>query len=261
MKIALGLEYCGTQYYGWQRQKDPRTIQAYVEEALSKVADQLLTVYCAGRTDTGVHALHQIIHIETIAMREMHSWVFGGNVHLPYDISILWAKLVENDFHARFSATGRTYRYIILNRPARSGLYHNKVTWECRSLDEHRMRQAAVSLIGEHDFTSYRSIDCQAKNPVRTIRRLDIYRQGDYIVIEIEANAFLHHMVRNIAGVLMDIGMNKAPIDWAQEVLEKHDRTLGGITAPPEGLYLINVNYPEKFAIPERNGSTWAIVK
>ena len=148
MKIALGLEYCGTRYCGWQRQTNPQTVQACVEEALSRVADEQLTVYCAGRTDTGVHALHQIIHIETNVIREMHSWVFGGNVNLPDDISILWAKVVDNDFHARFSATGRTYRYVILNRPARSGLFHNRVTWEYRALDERHMQQASTCLVG-----------------------------------------------------------------------------------------------------------------
>ena len=250
MKIVLGLEYSGTQYSGWQRQKHARSIQQQVEEALSRVADQKVTVNCAGRTDTGVHALHQIVHFETNAVREMRSWVLGANVNLPQDISILWAKPAADDFHARFSATGRSYRYIILNRPARPGIYNRRVTWECRLLDEHKMQQAADYLIGEHDFTSYRAVDCQSNSPVRTVRQLVVKRQGDSVLIEIEANAFLHHMVRNIAGVLMEIGMGKAPVVWSQQVLEARDRTLGGITAAPDGLYLTNVTYPEKFKIP-----------
>ena len=250
MKIALGLEYCGSRYSGWQRQSHASSIQQHVEEALSKVADQNVTILCAGRTDAGVHALHQVIHFETSAEREVHAWVLGGNVNLPPDISILWAKNVSDDFHARFSATGRTYRYVILNRQARPGIMSRKITWEYRPLDESRMQQAADCLKGEHDFSSYRAVDCQANSPVRTIRRLDITRRAETITIEIEANAFLHHMVRNIAGVLMAIGAGKAPVKWAQEVLAAKDRTLGGVTAPPDGLYLIDVSYPENFQIP-----------
>lgn len=250
MKIVLGLEYSGTQYSGWQRQKHARSIQQHVEEALSRVADQTVTVQCAGRTDTGVHALHQVAHFETDAVREMRSWVLGGNVNLPRDISILWVQPAADDFHARFSATGRSYRYIILNRPARPGIYNHRVTWECRQLDEHRMQQAADCLIGEHDFTSYRAVDCQSGSPVRRVRQLDVNRRGDTVLINIEANAFLHHMVRNIAGVLMEIGMGKAPVEWSRQVLEARDRTLGGVTAAPDGLYLMNVTYPEKFNIP-----------
>jgi tRNA pseudouridine38-40 synthase len=250
MKIALGLEYAGTRYSGWQRQKHAGSIQQFLEEALSRVADQTITVQCAGRTDAGVHALHQVVHFETGVTREMRSWVLGGNVNLPQDISILWARPVPEEFHARFSAAGRSYRYIILNRPARPGIYSHRVTWECRTLDERRMQAAAKCLIGEHDFTSYRAVDCQSNTPVRNVRQLDVARDGDMVIIDIEANAFLHHMVRNIAGVLMEIGMGKAPVRWSQQVLEAKDRTLGGVTAAPDGLYLVNVTYPEKFDIP-----------
>jgi tRNA pseudouridine38-40 synthase len=250
MKIALGLEYSGTQYSGWQRQKHAGSIQQHVEAALSRVADQTVTVQCAGRTDTGVHALNQVAHFETEVVRDMRSWVLGGNVNLPQDISILWVKPAADDFHARFSATGRSYRYIILNRSSRPGINSHKVTWECRSLDERKMQQAADYLIGEHDFTSYRAVDCQSKSPVRRVRQLDVSRRGDTVIINIEANAFLHHMVRNIAGVLMEIGMGKAPVEWSQQVLDARDRTLGGVTAAPDGLYLMNVTYPEKFNIP-----------
>lgn len=261
MKVALGLEYCGSRYSGWQRQSHVISIQQCVEEALSKVADQDITVQCAGRTDTGVHALHQVVHFETSAEREKHAWVFGGNVNLPPDISVLWAKNIPEDFHARFSATGRTYRYLILNRQARPGIMNRKITWEYRPLDEKRMLKAAECLVGEHDFTSYRAVECQAKNPVRKIRRLEITRQAEIISIEIEANAFLHHMVRNIAGVLMAIGIGKAPVEWSKEVLEARDRTLGGMTAPPDGLYLLNVSYPENYQIPGYHESACYVIE
>lgn len=256
MKIALGLEYCGSQYSGWQRQGHTVSVQQRVEEALSSVANEQIIVHCAGRTDAGVHALHQVIHFETGAERENHAWVLGGNVNLPPDISVLWAKRVADDFHARFSATGRTYVYKILNRPARPGVMNGKITWNYRPLDETLMQQAAESLIGEHDFTSYRAVECQAKSPVRTVRLLEVSRQGETITIKIEANAFLHHMVRNIAGVLMTIGAGKAPVEWSGEVLAARDRTLGGVTAPADGLFLTNVSYPDNFQIPVRNESS-----
>jgi tRNA pseudouridine38-40 synthase len=251
MKIAFGVEYCGTAYFGWQRQAISPTIQECIEVALSKVADQQITVHCAGRTDTGVHAIQQVIHIETDASREEYSWIFGANANLPDDISLLWAKQVEDDFHARFSATSRVYRYIILNRPTRSGLAAGKVTWEYRALNEKHMQEAASHLIGEHDFTSYRAISCQAKTPVRHVKRLDIYREGDYVFLEIEADSFLQHMVRNIAGVVMAIGMGKEPVIWSKKVLDACDRIIGGVTAPADGLYLIKIEYPEKFDIPK----------
>lgn len=251
MKIAAGVEYCGLHYAGWQRQKHAPSLQQHVEQALAKVADHPLHIICAGRTDAGVHALYQVIHFETNATRAPHSWVLGGNVNLRRDISLLWAREVTADFHARFSATGRTYRYTILNRPSRPGVNSGLVTWEGRPLNEERMVAAAQELIGEHDFTSYRALACQAKSPVREIRRLDVKRQGDYVIIEIEANAFLHHMVRNISGVLMAIGIGKRPVDWAKQILAARDRTKGGVTAPAHGLYLINVDYPEEFGIPK----------
>jgi tRNA pseudouridine38-40 synthase len=249
MKIAIGLEYCGAAYSGWQRQKHISSVQEHVESALSSVADHDVQVQCAGRTDAGVHALQQVAHFETGAERDTRSWVLGSNVHLPPDISILWAQMVENDFHARFSATGRTYCYVILNRTARPGLLQRRVAWECRQLDEGLMQKAAACLLGAHDFTSYRAVDCQSGTPLRNIRRLEIRRQDDFIIMEIEANAFLQHMVRNIAGVLMAIGMGEAPPAWSQQVLEARDRTRGGVTAPADGLYLVNVSYPEKYGI------------
>ena len=250
MKIALGIEYCGTSYYGWQRQVIPNSIQEFVEKALSKIADQEITIDCAGRTDTGVHALHQVVHLETDVERKMYSWVAGSNVNLPHDISILWAKEVDDEFHARFSATARTYRYIILNRQSRPGLHAGKVTWERQALDESRMQLAANSLIGEHDFTSFRTVACQAKSPNRDVKRLDVKRVEDYVIFDIEANAFLHHMVRNIAGVLIKIGRGEADVSWASEVLALKDRTKAAKTAAADGLYLAMIQYPEKYGIP-----------
>ena len=245
VRIALGVEYDGSRFCGWQIQPRARTVQACIEEALSRVADQPLRVHCAGRTDTGVHALGQVVHIETDARREARSWVFGANSNLPSDVCVLWARGARADFHARFSAIARRYRYLILNRPARSGLWASKITWERRQLDAERMSAAALCLRGEHDFSAFRSPGCQAKTPVRTIHRIEVRRSGPIVAIDIEANAFLHHMVRNIAGMLLAIGRGEAMIGWAREVLDGRDRTLGGVTAPPEGLYLMAVCYPE----------------
>ena len=258
MKIAAGVEYDGSHYSGWQIQKHSPSVQERVEAALSAVADHKVAVTCAGRTDAGVHALSQVVHFESGADRDTHSWVLGANTHLPVDISLTWAKLVQVDFHARYSAMSRVYKYIILNRPARPGLGHGYVTWECRPLDAGRMSEAATSLVGEHDFTSYRATSCQAKSPVRNVLHLNIKRENDYVIIVVEANAFLHHMVRNIAGVLMAIGMGKQAPGWELEVLAAKSRDCGGVTAAPDGLYLAGVNYPEKYAIPtqstERHG-------
>lgn len=251
MRIALGLEYDGSNFYGWQVQPGVRTVQSCMEEALSKVADHPVRIYCAGRTDTGVHARGQVIHIETPVQREERAWVFGANANLPKDVSVLWAMPVEDDFHARFSAIGRRYQYLIFNRPTRPGLIGPRVTWECRSLDEKRMQEGANYLLGEHDFSAYRAQGCQAKNPVRTVRRLQVTRRGPLIAIEIEANAFLYHMVRNIAGVLMTIGRGEASPRWAEQVLQGRNRAQGGITAPPEGLYLMDVRYSAKYLFPE----------
>ena len=250
MKIAAGVEYDGSRYSGWQIQKHSTSVQARVEAALSAVADHTVAVTCAGRTDAGVHALSQVVHFESDADRDAHSWVLGANTHLPGDISLTWAKPVQADFHARYSATSRIYRYIILNRPARPGLGHGYVTWECRRLDAGKMSEAAASLVGEHDFTSYRAAACQAKTPVRNVLSLTVKRENDYVIIVVEANAFLHHMVRNIAGVLMAIGMGKHAVGWELDVLEARSRDCGGVTAAPDGLYLAAVNYPEKYGIP-----------
>lgn len=252
MRIALGIEYDGSEFCGWQLQKDDvRTIQGVVEQALSKVANHQVRVNCAGRTDTGVHATEQVIHFDTDSVRDERAWVYGSNANLPKDVVVLWAKPVAEDFHARFSAQRRAYRYVIFTREVRPTFLAYRVTWHYKPLDIDRMQAAGELLLGEHDFSSYRAVACQAKSPVRTLHKLEVSRQGPYIFIDVEANAFLHHMVRNIAGVLMAIGEGEKQVAWSREVLEAKDRTLGGVTAPPYGLYLTRVGYPEKFAIPK----------
>lgn len=251
MRIALGIEYDGRHFHGWQTQQaGVRTVQQVVEQAVAAVANHQVRVHCAGRTDTGVHALEQVIHFETDVERPIKAWVLGVNANLPDDVAVLWAKPVETDFHARFSATARSYRYLILNRKSRSALLAGRATWVHRSLDETRMQRAAETLLGTHDFSSYRALGCQAKSPVRTLRRLNVTRQGEIVMLHVEANAFLHHMVRNLAGVLIAIGKGDAETGWARQVLELKDRTLGGVTAPPDGLYFECVNYPDMFVLP-----------
>lgn len=254
MKIALGVEYDGQQYVGWQRQNIPNTVQAELEKALSMVADDTIETQCAGRTDAGVHAIQQVVHFETDVIREEHAWVFGGNSNLPDDIAISWAQKVDDEFHARFSAEKRIYQYLILNRRARPGLLQGKVSWQCQPLELIRMQEASRCLIGEHDFTSYRAVACQAKTPTRIIYDLAIEQKDDLFSIIICANAYLHHMVRNIAGVLMAIGSGKEEVTWANDVLLAKDRTAGGVTALPDGLYLVDVKYPIRFNIPPSPG-------
>lgn len=252
LRVAFGIEYDGTEFCGWQLQKSGvRTVQEELEKALASVANEPVRVHCAGRTDTGVHGVGQVIHIETAAERSPRSWVLGANSNLPFDVNVTWAKQVNEPFHARFSAISRTYRYVILNRMSRSSLHRNRVVWVHRPLDASRMHEAAQSLVGTHDFSSYRALGCQAHSPMRTVSRLDVTCQADQIIIDVEAQAFLHHMVRNLAGVLMAIGRGDRPVNWAEEILERRDRTKGGITAPPEGLYLMHVGYPPEFSIPE----------
>lgn len=251
LRIALGVEYDGAGYHGWQIQSAARSVQEVLEKALSCVADRPVRVHCAGRTDAGVHGVGQVVHFDTEAQRSSRSWVLGTNANLPYDVNVTWAQQADEAFHARFSANSRDYRYIILNRVTRSSLKRDHAVWIHRPLDENRMHEAAQLLVGTHDFSSYRALGCQAKSPVRTISRLNVRRQGDQIIIDVSANAFLHHMVRNIAGVLMAIGRGDEAVTRTGEILEHRDRTKGGVTAPPEGLYLMRVGYPEEFRIPE----------
>ena len=250
MKIALGIEYAGYNYYGWQKQSISPTIQETVESALSDIANEIVNVYCAGRTDTGVHAIQQVIHFETLSVREPHSWILGANSKLPKDISVIWALNVDDNFHARYAAENRTYQYLILNRRSRPAILNGLITWECQQLDFKKMVEASKCLLGQHDFTSFRAASCQAKSPIRTVHKLEINKIEDYFVITICANGFLHHMVRNIVGVLVPIGDGRQPVSWALDVLESRDRTQGGVTSPPEGLYFVNAHYPTEYAFP-----------
>ncbi len=249
-RIALGLEYDGSHYHGWQRQLHASSVQEEVERALSQVANGHIRIICAGRTDTGVHATEQIIHFDSEIERRMRGWVLGSNSHLPRQVSILWAKEVSEDFHARFEAVRRSYRYIIDNRKIRPGILAGKVTWIREALEVDAMNEAGKALVGTHDFSSYRALGCQAKSPVRTIYSLDVSRSRHYIYLDITANAFLHHMVRNIVGVLVAIGSARREVSWATEVLERKDRRQGGVTAKPDGLYLSKVSYPDRFELP-----------
>jgi len=251
-RYALCIEYSGANYHGWQIQtKDPvPTIQGCLEKALSSIANEPVHVICAGRTDAGVSGSYQIVHFDTHAERNERAWVLGTNTKLPDDIAVRWAKPVSQDFHARFSAVERRYRYLIYSAPVKPAILPKGVTWTYKSMDVARMREAAQYLIGEHDFTSYRAVQCQAKSPVRHVKELNIIEAGGLVVIDVRANAFLHHMIRNFAGVLMKIGAGEAEPIWAKEVLEARDRRQGGITAPPFGLYFVDVKYPEVHELP-----------
>ncbi len=251
MRVALGVQYDGSGFRGWQSQRlGTRTVQSCLEQALARVADHPVRVVCAGRTDAGVHGVGQVVHFETTAARSARSWVLGGNAHLPTDLSLSWAHPAEDDFHARFSALARRYRYLIHNHPYRSALWHRRATWWRPPLDAERMHAAGQLLVGEHDFSAFRAAECQARQPIRRLLELTVRRRGDNVVLEVEANAFLHHMVRNIAGVLLAIGAGEQPVEWAREVLEGGDRTRAGVTAPAEGLYLLAVRYPDRFGLP-----------
>lgn len=250
MKIALGVEYKGTNFHGWQSQKNEiRTVQDCVELALSKIANHPIRVFCAGRTDTGVHAKEQIIHFETNIQREEKAWVLGGNAHLPNDVSLLWAKVVDNDFHARFDAVARKYKYHIINHKIRPSILNGLALWEPRKLDLAKMQEATKTLLGEHNFSAFRSSVCQAKSPIKTIEKIELKLENEQIVLTIKANAFLHHMVRNIVGTLLKVGRDEKPVLWVKEVLGSQDRKQAGMTAPPEGLYFIKAFYPNLFNI------------
>lgn len=251
MRIALGIEYNGSHYCGWQRQKNAESVQQKVEEAISKVADSITVVQAAGRTDTAVHATEQVVHFDCENERELKAWVLGVNANLPNSITVLWAKTVASEFSARFSAQSRRYRYIIFNRKMRPALFDKLVTWQRTELDLDDMQHAAKQLVGKHDYTSYRAVACQANSPIRTVHDINITKQGHFIFLDIHADGFLHHMVRNITGVLMTIGKKEQDKDWAFEVLQKQDRTLGGVTAPPDGLYLVKVHYDEKYELDQ----------
>jgi tRNA pseudouridine38-40 synthase len=250
VRIAIGLEYDGTAYNGWQRQKTGRGVQACVEQALETVANHEVEVVCAGRTDTGVHASGQVAHFDTDSEREPRSWLLGANSNLPDDINLTWARAVSDDFHARYTAVSRSYRYLILNRLQRSALYRRRAWWVYNELDAERMHRAAQALVGEHDFSAFRAAGCQAKTPRRNITAIAVTRNSDWLELEVTANAFLMHMVRNIAGTLVAIGCGDQPEDWAREILESRDRTHAGVAAPPHGLTLTDVAYPARYQLP-----------
>ena len=250
-RYALGIEYDGTAFMGWQSQTHPgRTVQASLEEALAKVADHPVEVSCAGRTDAGVHARGQVAHFDSDARRSLRSWLLGVNSNLPPDVAVGWIQEAPAAFHARFSAEARQYRYVIMNRLTRPALERDGLSWVHRELDAARMQEAARHLVGRHDFSAFRSVECQAKHPMRTLQRLEVKREGERVVIDAVADGFLHHMVRNITGVLLAVGEGKQDTGWSKTVLEGRDRTLGGVTAPAGGLYLMAVSYPSRYSIP-----------
>ena len=258
MRYALGVEYDGSEFSGWQRlgvPGDPRrrheaTVQAAVEEALTFVAGHPVGVVCAGRTDAGVHGACQVVHFDSDAERQPRAWVLGATTRLPPAICVLWCVPVDGDFHARFSARARRYRYRILNRPVRPALGRQYLSWERRPLDAAAMHRAAQALLGEHDFSAFRTVHCQAAHPRREIQALDVRRAGDIVEVEVQANAFLHHMVRNIVGSLLPVGRGEQPEGWLAELLAGRDRTLAGPTAPPDGLVFVGPRYPVDCHLP-----------
>ncbi|AEW44635.1 pseudouridylate synthase I [Serratia symbiotica str. 'Cinara cedri'] len=248
--IALGIEYDGSRYYGWQQQQKVISVQGCLEQALSSIANAPISVFCAGRTDAGVHATGQVVHFHTSAQRKEEAWAMGVNTNLPPDIAVQWVKTVANDFHARFSATARRYRYIIYNHHYRPAILRQRVTYFHDPLDAAQMHHAAQSLLGENDFTSFRAAKCQSRTPWRNIKHINVTRRDKYIVIDIKANSFMHHMVRNIVGSLIEIGRGKRNKKWIAELLILKDRNLAASTARTEGLYLVSVDYPDHFALP-----------
>ena len=246
MKVALGVEYFGKNFHGWQVQKSVlRTVQSVVESALAKVANHPVRVFCSGRTDSGVHAVEQVIHFETDTIRTDRAWLFGGNVNLPSDVNFKWVKFVSDDFHARFSATARSYKYKIHHHPVRSSLKADYYLWEPRPLNVKDMKAAADMLIGEHDFSCFRGSLCQAKSPIKTVEYIQIDSIEDELILNIKANAFLHHMVRNIVGTLLKIGRGEKTVEWMSQVLMSKDRKKAGPTAEPQGLYFMKAYYKE----------------
>lgn len=250
IRYAVGIEYAGTDYSGWQKQDHASSVQQHLENAIGFVANHPVQLVCAGRTDAGVHAIEQVAHFETTAQRDNRAWLLGSNCRLPRDIRLKWVTPVEDEFHARFSALARSYRYIILNSDVPGALLHGKVSWEFRSLDAERMHQTAQILVGEHDFSAFRAAGCQAKSSSRNIHQINLSRQGDLIYLDIKANAFLYHMVRNIAGSLMAVGRGDRSREWFAEVFMGKDRKRADVTASAAGLYFLRAYYPDQFKLP-----------
>lgn len=252
MRLALGVSYRGQSYHGWQSQSDGNTVQDRLELALTRFVDRPVTTVCAGRTDSGVHALNQVVHIDVDVERDTFSWVRGTNRFLPYDIAVQWCQPVADDFHARNSARGRRYAYLLLESPVRPAIEWGVVGWSFRPLDADILRAAAALLIGEHDFSAFRSSECQAASPVKNLRSITVERRGAYWRFEFEASAFLHHMVRNIMGCLLAVGNGTRDTAWLAGVMASRDRSLAAPTFPPDGLYFLGPYYDARHAIPER---------
>ena len=252
MRYAIGLEYDGSEFLGWQIQRQEPTVQGCLEAALSRVANHEARVVCCGRTDTGVHALGQVAHFDSDAQRAEREWVLGLNSHLPAGVSVLWIRAVDDSFHARFSAYSRTYRYLVLNRWIRPALEARRMSWWRVPLDADRMHEAAQALRGEHDFSSFRAGACQARHAVREIQEISVSRSGELVALEVTANGFLYHMVRNIAGTLLRVGQGDADVDWPGQLLSQCDRSKAAPTAAPEGLYFVRARYPETYRLPAK---------
>jgi len=255
MRWALGVSYNGQAYAGWQSQPSGNTIQDHLEAALTAFAAQPVSTVCAGRTDAGVHGLMQVVHFDTALRRDEHAWVRGTNSFLPRDIAVQWARPVPDAFHSRGSATGRRYAYVLLESPVRPSVDAGRVGWVFRPLDEARMRAAAAVLIGQHDFTSFRASACQARTPVKTLRRIDISRRGPYWRFEFEADAFLHHMIRNLMGCLLVVGQGHQSPEWMGQVLAARDRDAAAPTFSPDGLYFMGPVYDAHWGLPVRTAA------
>ncbi len=250
MRIALGLSYDGSPYAGFQSQPAGNTVQDVLERALGGIAGEPVRVIAAGRTDTGVHALAQVVHFDTAVARPDTAWVRGTNAALPDAVAVQWAQRVDDGFHARFSATGRSYLYLLYNHPVRPAVFAQRAGWFHEPLDVAAMQQAAQCLVGEHDFSAFRSSECQAKTPVKRMERIAIRRVGPYIAFELEASAFLHHMVRNVVGCLVYVGKGRYPVSWLADVLASRDRARAAPTFAPQGLYLSGIRYDERWHLP-----------
>lgn len=250
MRYALGIEYDGSGFNGWQSQRDDPSVQVCLQRALAIVADHEVTLNCAGRTDTGVHAICQVAHFDSGSKRSERQWILGINSNLPDTVSVRWVKPVAEDFHARFSAHKRSYRYVILNRWVRPAIRAHHVSWCRKPLDENRMNEAVACLAGEHDFSAFRSAGCSALHAVREVSEALVRREGEEVIFEISANGFLYHMVRNIVGSLLEVGTGEKPLEWLSELLDGRDRRQAGMKAPAQGLYFMCAHYPESFGIP-----------
>lgn len=258
-RYAIGIEFCGTHFRGWQTQQPGvSSVQETIEKTLSKIANHPVIVHAAGRTDAGVHASNMVAHFDTTAIRPERGWLMGANTLLPKDIAIRWIQPMENDFHARFKACARRYRYVIYNHAYRPALLFGQVTHVYQTLDVDKMKQAVDKLVGTHDFSSFRAAACQSNQPVRHVSHARLFQHGNFLVLDIQADGFLHHMVRNIVGTLLEIGRGEHSVEWIDHLFEVKERAQAGITAPPDGLYFIQAYYPEQFKLPAVNlGPDW----